>query len=174
MSTIYFVRHGQSEANVADCINDDPNRIVKLTSIGRHQCISVADQLRTVPLTRAFASEFHRAQESLGIILQHRPDVTQHIDPRLNEWKTGMDGAPIDYFHRQMEHGFVPPEDFEDVVTRMENFLNDVERTADAGDLLVVSHKITILAGLVAIGSLPFEDAKRYTVDNAEVIAIPL
>lgn len=55
----------------------------------------------------------------------------------------------------------------------MENFLNDVRRTQDAGDLLVVSHKITILAGLVAIGSLPFEDAKHYTVNNAEVIAIP-
>lgn len=174
MTTIYFVRHGQSEANVADCINDDPSRIVKLTSIGRQQCASVADQLHTVPLTHAFASEFHRAQESLGIILQHRPDVTQHIDPRLNEWKTGMDGAAIDYFRRQMGHGYVPPEDFDDVVTRMENFLNDIERTPDAGDLLVVSHKITILAGLVAIGCLPSEDAKRYTVNNAEVIAIPL
>jgi len=174
MTTIYFVRHGQSEANVAGCINDDPSRIVKLTAIGRQQCASVAKQLHTVPLTRAYASEFPRAQETLQILLQHRPDVTQHIDPRLNEWQTGHDGASIDYFHRQLEHGFVPAEDFDDIVVRMKHFINDIRRAQNAGDLLVVSHRITIIAGLVALGSVTPEQAMRYSVDNAEVISEPL
>jgi coenzyme F420-reducing hydrogenase alpha subunit len=45
---VVFVRHGESEANVADFINDDPKRIVNLTERGREQAVTVAETLRSM------------------------------------------------------------------------------------------------------------------------------
>ena len=47
---IILVRHGESEGNVKNEINDDPNRIVNLTARGRQQAEAAAERLRGVPL----------------------------------------------------------------------------------------------------------------------------
>lgn len=58
---IVLVRHGESEANVAHVISDDPKRIVNLTARGKAQAAAAAKQLRALPFTHANASEFARA-----------------------------------------------------------------------------------------------------------------
>lgn len=174
MPIIYFVRHGESEANIANSVNDDPTRSVKLTVHGRLQCTTCADQLRAVALTHAYASEFPRAQESLQIILRFHPELSPRIDPRLNEWRTGLDGQSIDYFHEQMNLGFHPAEPFDDVVKRMTHFVDDMRILGGDTRILVVSHKITIVAGLVACGSILPDEARHMSVHNGEIIPITL
>src|SRR3990167_2301323 len=98
---ILLVRHGESEANVAHCINDDPTRPVNLTERGRAQAEAASDELRAVRFTHAYASEFPRAQQTAKILLRHHACRLQ-IDARINERQTGMDGLPAEAFHDLM------------------------------------------------------------------------
>ena len=61
---IVFVRHGESEANAADFINDDPGRPVNLTECGREQAESVAERLRP-PLGENFLEQTQRLRSFL-------------------------------------------------------------------------------------------------------------
>jgi broad specificity phosphatase PhoE len=66
---VLLIRHGESEANVANRINDDPTRPVSLTERGRAQAEAAAESLRAARFTHAYASEFPRAQQTAKILL---------------------------------------------------------------------------------------------------------
>ena len=55
---LLLVRHGESEANVARIISDDPTRPVALTARGEAQARAVAEELRSIEFALAFASSF--------------------------------------------------------------------------------------------------------------------
>ena len=80
---IILIRHGESEANVAGFVNDNPARPVNLTERGRAQTEAASNQLRTVRFTHAYASEFPRAQQTAEILLRHQSCPLQ-IDARIN------------------------------------------------------------------------------------------
>jgi broad specificity phosphatase PhoE len=50
---IILIRHGESEANIAHVINDDPGRAVNLTAWGRAQAEAAAERLHPVPFSHA-------------------------------------------------------------------------------------------------------------------------
>jgi broad specificity phosphatase PhoE len=64
---IYFVRHGQSEANVLRVISnrDAPHR---LTDLGRQQAETLAHLLADVPLAAIYSSPIVRAAETAQIV----------------------------------------------------------------------------------------------------------
>jgi broad specificity phosphatase PhoE len=161
---ILLVRHGESEANVAHRINDDPARPVNLTDRGRAQAEAASDELRTVRFTHAYASEFPRAQQTAEILLRHHicPSL---IDARINERKTGMDGLPVEIFHELMradplhikpEHG----ESFLEQMERLRSFLDEIAARHPEGMVLAVSHENPILAALALIASDPEQTAR--------------
>jgi len=65
MKKIYFIRHGESEANAGNAWQgpDGP-----LTEKGRAQVASVADRLKTVPFTALISSPFVRARDTAEAI----------------------------------------------------------------------------------------------------------
>ncbi len=147
---IILVRHGESEANVTDRINDDPARNVNLTERGRAQAGSAAASLSAVSFTHAYASKFPRAQQTASILLAER-DCELHIDARLNERRSGMDGLPVSVFnelvqadplHIKPEHG----ESFLEQMARLRSFLDEVAARHPDGMILAVSHESPILA----------------------------
>src|SRR5660397_226320 len=131
--------------------------ILFATAKGRLQCSACAKDFQNIPITHAFSSEFPRAQETLRILLQPHPHVAHRIDPRLNEWRTGMDGKSLDFFHAQMDLGVSLPETFGDIVVRIQHFIDDAKSLGEGSNILVVSHKITIVAAMVAVEQLPRE-----------------
>ena len=157
MTQIYFVRHGESEANVQHTVNDNPSRLIRLTARGHEQCILAAAELQNIPFTQAFASEFLRAQETLSELLAHKPLPIQ-IDARLNEWRTGMDGASIDSFFVQLKAGLPHGESFAAIVSRLRSFILTAQSLYPDGILLVVSHETPLIAAQVAAGYLPLEN----------------
>jgi len=172
---ILLVRHGESEANVADLINDDPTRIVNLTERGRAQAFAASDMLRAVPITHAFASGFPRAQQTAGILLRHH-DLPLHIDVRLNERRSGMDGLPVHAFndlvsedplHYKPERG----ESFLEQMDRLRSFLDAVCLRHADGLVLAVSHENPIVAALALTVDDP-EQVIRYSVANCAWIEL--
>lgn len=64
---LYFVRHGQSEANVRSVIS---NRDVPhpLTELGRQQAMQLAHAMAAVPVTRIYSSPLLRARQTAEIL----------------------------------------------------------------------------------------------------------
>jgi broad specificity phosphatase PhoE len=161
---IHLLRHGESEANAGGFINDDPQRRIALTPLGRQQAESAAMRLRQTAFTHCYASELLRARQTAAILLRHRP-IEVVSDARLNERRSGMDGQPVDAFndlvrpdpaHIKPERG----ESFLEQMARVKSFLDEAaERHPDA-IVLAVSHENPILAAM-ALAGRPAEDAAR-------------
>jgi broad specificity phosphatase PhoE len=173
---IILVRHGESEANVAGFINDDPDHIVSLTERGREQAEAASNELRKVPFTHAYASEFPRAQQTAEILLRHHA-CRLHIDARLNERHTGMDGLPVAAFIELMrpdpmrikpEHG----ESFIEQMERLRGFLNEIATRHPDGTVLAVSHENPILAALALTMDDPEQITRHAGIANCERVEL--
>ncbi|MEI6108285.1 MAG: histidine phosphatase family protein [Opitutae bacterium] len=172
---IIFVRHGESEANVAGIISDDPNRQVALTDTGRNQAQVVAGKLSHIPFIHAYTSEFLRARQTAEILLikQMCPLL---IDARLNERQSGMDGLPVEVFNGLVRAEPVrtrPPggESFLEQMERLKAFLDDIAAVQPDGPVLAVSHENPILAALTLSGQ-PVEETVRGSIPNCGWVEI--
>lgn len=166
---IFLVRHGESEANVADRISDDPLRIVNITERGRAQAEAAAVILRDRLFTHAYASEFPRAQQTAAILLRHH-DLPLSIDSRLNERRSGMDGLPVHVFSdlvRADPLRFKPErgESFLEQMERLRSFLDDISACHPDGIVLAISHENPIVAALALTVDDP-EKVIRESVAN--------
>ncbi len=85
---VYFVRHGQSEANVIKVFS---NRGWKhpLTDLGRQQAQSLAEKLAGQGIIAIYTSPIRRAVESAEI-LASRLNVPHQIEPALAEFDVGI------------------------------------------------------------------------------------
>ena len=147
---IILVRHGESEGNVINQINDNPRRIVYLTDHGRVQAEAAAEQLRERRFTHAYVSEFPRAQQTAGILLRHH-GLQLNVDARLNERRSGMDGLHVDVFNDFVRADYLrikPPlgESFLEQMERLRSFLDEISARHAEGTVLAVSHENPIVA----------------------------
>ncbi len=154
---IILIRHGESEANVAHVINDDPARVVNLTARGRDQAEAAAGALREMRFSHAYASEFVRAQQTAEILLRGH-GCPLRIDARLNERRSGMDGLPVHVFNdlvRPDPLHIRPPggESFLEQMERLRSFLDDAAARHPRANVLAVSHENPILAAVALTGS---------------------
>lgn len=160
---IFLIRHGESEANVARRINDDPARPVNLTERGRAQAEAASDELRAVRFTHAYASEFPRARQTAEILLRHHA-CPLLIDARINERKTGMDEQPVEAFHELMRTDplHIKPERGESFLEQMERlrgFMDEIAARHPDGTIMAVSHENPILAALALAADDPAQTA---------------
>jgi broad specificity phosphatase PhoE len=166
---IYLVRHGESEANAADLINDDPSQPVGLTERGVAQAEAVCGMLASVRFTHAYASEFPRARQTAEILIRPH-NLSLNIDARLNERRSGMNGLPVGAFnslmrvdplHTKPEGG----ESFLEQMDRVAGFLDDIAVRHNSGIVLAVSHENPIVAAL-ALSARDPEQIVRTSIAN--------
>lgn len=172
---IILVRHGESEGNVRHEINDDPQRVVNLTARGREQAAAAAEKLRGVAFTHACASEFPRAQQTAAILLRYHA-LELHIDARLNERRSGMDGLHVDVFNDYVRDDYLhikPPhgESFVEQMERLRSFLDDIAGRHPDGVVLAVSHENPIVAALALTVSDPSRGMRR-KLENCEAVEL--
>ncbi|WP_057875319.1 histidine phosphatase family protein [Liquorilactobacillus aquaticus] len=161
MTTLYIVRHGQSEANKAGILQG--NKIdTPLTAKGRSQADAVYQQLQKLDFDKVYASPLLRAAQTAHIIANNATTV---YDSRLKEYDYGeWDGLLVEDVHQKYarffnsQHNLLPGSDkishgetFEEVTQRLEEFFSElVVKHADE-KLLIVSHGFTIKLMLNAI-----------------------
>jgi probable phosphoglycerate mutase len=85
---LYFVRHGESEANIQHVISNRDSPF-GLTRRGRGQAATLADKLRDVPMTAIYSSPVLRARETAEILSRsfHLP---YQITEALREYDCGI------------------------------------------------------------------------------------
>lgn len=172
---ITLIRHGESEANIAHCINDDPSRPVNLTVRGIAQAVAASNRLRAMHFTHAYASEFPRARQTAEILLRFH-SCPLHIDARLNERHSGMDGLPVNAFNDLVypdplrikpERG----ESFLDQMERLRGFMDEIAARHPDGIVLAVSHENPILAAQALTADDP-EQTVRGSIANCEWVEL--
>lgn len=172
---VVLVRHGESEGNVLDVINDDPARVVNLTARGKQQAEAVAERLRGMPFTHAYVSEFPRAQQTMDILLRHHT-LRPVVDARLNERISGMDGLHVDTFNDLVRPDYLhikPPkgESFLEQMARLRSFLDEAAGRHPQARVLVVSHENPIIAVLTLLSATP-ETTCLQKLDNCGSVEI--
>jgi broad specificity phosphatase PhoE len=190
---IYLLRHGESEANVAGVISDDPAHGYHLTPMGVGQAEVAAEALHDVPFTHVYVSEHLRTRETAEVMVAQwvklqrkdgdRADEADGealavnvdrfpitVDARLNERRSGMDGRPVMEFNSLVKPDPVDikpdgGESFREQMARVQAFLDAVAARHVDGTVLAVSHENPILAAQAVAGRSP-EEAARDSLAN--------
>jgi len=85
---LYFVRHGESEANTLRVISNRESPY-GLTAVGKQQAVTLADRLKDIPITAIFSSPVLRARETAEILSQSFNEPYQ-ITEALREYDCGI------------------------------------------------------------------------------------
>lgn len=85
---LYFVRHGESEANL---LYEFSNRGMKhgLTAKGREEALSLAERLGAVPLSKLFSSPLLRAIQTAQV-LSYQFEIAYEVRDALREYDCGI------------------------------------------------------------------------------------
>jgi probable phosphoglycerate mutase len=191
--TLYFARHGQTEANLARRFSGKKD--TPLTELGRAQAAEIGQVLKRElgarPAIACVSSPLARARATMeiarGVLALPRDGYA--IDPRiqeinLGEWDqlTETEARAVDpaYFDRRAADKWNVPalggEDYADVAARLTDWVGDL-----TSDTFAVSHGAAtrILRGLFAgldaerMSALPEPQGVVFRVRGSEVMQLP-
>ena len=148
---LFFVRHGQSEANVVRVFS---NRGIKhgLTEKGRQQAVEVANSLSEYPIDTIYSSTLLRAKqtasaisEKLSIPYTATPSLLE-IDFGILEGKYYYEKEPhfsnlmLSWFiHKDYDYKIEKSESYTDVKNRFVPFIEDLKKS-DKKNIVIVGH----------------------------------
>lgn len=84
----YFVRHGESEANLQHVISNRESPF-GLTALGKRQANTLAQNLKDIPIAAIYSSPVLRARETAEI-LSHSFDLPCQVTEALREYDCGI------------------------------------------------------------------------------------
>lgn len=142
--TFYYVRHGQTYHNQQGIMQGQSGSA--LTENGFTQARRARDELKNIPITKAYVSPLLRAKQMAEVILEGR-DIPTSYDAGLIETYFGSaEEKPYednDHKRRFNETDWkdLGGEDEEDVKNRIVSFMNKVIQESEDGDtILLVGH----------------------------------
>jgi probable phosphoglycerate mutase len=136
---LYFVRHGESQANILRIIS---NRELPhpLTEKGRRQALALAEQLGPVPASTLYSSPILRATQTAEILAQHL-GVPVQITEALREYDCGVLEGQSDEeswrLHREIAEAWIVHQHWERRPQQGENFLDIQARFVPFIDSLI-------------------------------------
>ncbi len=176
MSSVVFVRHGQTDANRNGVLLGrlDP----PLNDAGREQASAVAARVSRLEPVRVVTSPLVRAVETAEIVASACAVREVDVDARLIEVDYGeYDGLPLGELPEDLvwkwrnDADFAPPggESLASVGKRMGEYTREVLDTLADGPVVAVSHVSPIKAAVLWALGLPDLYAWRLRLDNASV-----
>jgi probable phosphoglycerate mutase len=146
---LYFVRHGESEANTRHVISNRDSPF-GLTSLGKQQANILAEKLRDVPFTAIFSSPVRRARETAEVLsgVFHLPyQVTEALreydcgilEEKSDEgsWKLHREIAKAWTLHQDYQRRPAGGECFLDIQNRFLPFIESLKHGRGSPILLV-------------------------------------
>ncbi len=175
MNKLYFVRHGESQAN------HDNRRVGQvespLTDLGRQEAREAGEKAKSLGITKIYSSDLSRAHNTASIIAKaiDIDDSQIVVDPRLREVNAGkLVGTPSDQLPGYWECAHEPNNPMEvEPLSHVEDRLQSVyqEMKQQDGNILVVSHNA---AGLILMRMLDhIDDAQKLKdLPNSHIIEL--
>lgn len=179
--TLTLVRHGRTVYNTEGLLQgwcDSP-----LTASGLEGVRVTAEHLSDRTFVAAYASPLGRTVATAGEILVHHPDVALVTDPDLREYGFGDYEAtpetdlwsridPFEMFPAVLDGtfpGLPGGEDSPSYLRRVRSAFDRIEQAHPDGEVLVVSHGVTLLAYLTSIVSGPIVPLANASVSTVQV-----
>lgn len=167
MTTFYFVRHGQTLANASGLKQGQINtENTVLSNVGKEQATTLAKHFDIQFAQHLIASPLNRTQQT-ATLLNKTAQLPLQTDRRLLEISYGQwDGKSNQKLMNAYPEVFddilqdVLPEyikyatsgeTFEQVVTRVQSFLDDMTQKYPNDNVVVVTHGFTIKAVMMAV-----------------------
>lgn len=155
----YFV-HGtttDNEKNISSGWSD-----VELSDLGVKQSIDLIDQIKDKYFDVVFCSDLKRAIKSAELTFNGKVKIIQ--DKRLRECNYGQyNGQSSDIVEPMQEQmitdRFPEGESYEDIKTRISDFLNFLKENYDGQSVAIVAHKAPQLALDVLLRNKTWEEA---------------
>lgn len=178
MKRFLFIRHGQTDENLADMLHVHSKNESGLNNIGRQQILKTAEICRVNHVEVIFSSPEKRAVESAEIIVEALhlsqpiilPDLLERDwgDWEGKSWKTVE--SLLDTFSLEKRYTFLPPhgESWKQMDTRLKNAL-EILLDRKEKVLAVVTHGGVLRALMPLLLDSPKEISFRYHFDNASV-----
>jgi broad specificity phosphatase PhoE len=139
---LYFVRHGQSEANVLGVISNR-GQIHPLTDLGRQQAAQMAQSLAAVPIVNIYSSPLLRAVQTAAIVSAALGVPFEVADP-LREPDCGiMEGRSDDAAwaeHQRVWNAWLEGHNYDERIEGGESFNDMRARFVPFVDRLVAEH----------------------------------
>jgi broad specificity phosphatase PhoE len=186
--TLYFVRHGQSEANV---LNVFSNRGYKhpLTQAGMEQSKNLAAELKGIEFKRVFSSPLLRAIQTASILTKRNAIPCFEVVEALREYDVGMLEGRSDeeswklFFQMQenwnfpenWDHHYHGGESYNEIVRRFTRFILGItgaECAEDDAYLLVGHGGLYITAMPSLVDNLSYSFTKKNLIGNSELIVV--
>ncbi len=148
MKRVYLVRHGQTDSNVGDLLQDGSSQ---LSDTGRAQAIVLANRLQHLSFSHLLVSDYDRTKQTVEPLLE-KIQIEPEYTPLLRETKRPSEfvGLPRkseefqnylrladENIHNSDWH-FSDEENFHDVIVRIRELfatMSDLE-----GDVLAITH----------------------------------
>lgn len=182
--TIYFVRHGQSLANINDLVGVSSS---PLSQLGREQAEKLKENLSGINFSAVYSSGFERAKETAAILVGER---NFEVDRRLNEWNIGkLDGVSQAEFNNKtsiyfnesidptkaLKYRLFPAmETPQELLDRLSSFINEKSRLHLGQNILAITHGAALGFLLVSLGYLKLEQLPDFgkLIPNTNFIKI--
>src|SRR3989338_5031519 len=136
---------------------------VELSELGIKQSIALKDQTKDQKFDVVFCSDLRRAQDSAKLAWEGTYQIIP--DARLRECNYGkLNGASSDIVEPMQEEEcigkpFPEGESYEDVKTRVADFLEFLKKNYDGKEVAIVSHKAPQLAIEVLLNGKTWQEA---------------
>jgi 2,3-bisphosphoglycerate-dependent phosphoglycerate mutase len=184
MVQLYFVRHGESVANVLQVFSNRDDQSHGLTDVGRAQVAELAERLMGVPFAAFYCSPVLRARQSADI-LSARLGIGYVVTAALNEYDTGeLEGtsgaaawqryyALRDAWFRDKDWNARIPggESFEDIRARFLPFIDGLLQSAPPGPVLLLGHGGTFHCMLpLILSNVTFDLVVEHGMGHTDVV----
>lgn len=169
MTTLYLVRHGESEGNVGRVLQGQTHG--KLTPLGCRQVIAAARQLADIRIDLFLSSDLRRAVQTCRLLISHLGCGNMLTTPLLRERDWGdFTGRLIpDIESLQLPDNV---ETLPELKDRAREFLRMVRSRYDGQTIVVVSHGIMLKAIQAVALRKPMHEVQK--MHNAEIRVLPL
>lgn len=171
MMKIILARHGETEFNVSGQIQGQYDS--KLTENGKLQAKALAEALKKEKIDKIYTSKLSRAIETADAINKFH-DLKIKKEKDLNERSWGVfekkHGKDVD----KKEPGALKDpsfkakkgENFEDVIKRVEPFLKKLIKENQKKKILIVAHKMVLLAILKILLNISIRQSYKLKQDS--------
>ncbi len=169
MTVVFLVRHGESESNILQILDDDINSKYHLTESGKGQVEYAAAQLADIRFDGVISSPILRTRETAQIIAD-KLKLDVKIDPRLMEAGQGPFSGMNYNQLLPLPRGVSGQEDWHDIIKRFKSLFSELK-----GSYILVSHALPIKATISHYLGIPDEPSSfGIDIKLASISAIDL
>jgi 2,3-bisphosphoglycerate-dependent phosphoglycerate mutase len=191
LTTIYLIRHGESEANIGRQSNDSLEFGTPLTENGRVQAGKLAEELEHVHFDAIFSSDLTRAVQTAEIVKLERAIAVQTKDsireramslylPKYypkksrHEWEAELQELLKDLDDKaKMAYKHTPEmESAEEGAIRLITFLREIAVAYAGKTVLVTNHGNLIRSLLTHLGWAKYDELPNGAVENTGYIVL--